>query len=330
MKTQGVVLVEPGKIELVDRELEVGPHDVLVETEVAGICGTDKNFYVGRLPKMNGPGYRKDDPLASFPYAIGHEGGGIVREIGSRVRNVKVGDHVMNFDVNATMAGCFVADEDDLEPSPEGLDTEVACLGEAIACAMFSGLHSNVQLGDVAVVFGTGFAGQIIAQVMKHKGAKTLVAIDIVDEKLALAKKLGADVTINAKRDDAVAAIMDITKGRGADVVAEVAGVAESINNSIRAVRHNGTLVWYSWVTQDVTLNISRFHHDSLNVINTGLVHHTREERRIWTPWALRPVVQGTVQVKPLMNRRFALKDAVEAFRVDATDGTVVKTVLVA
>jgi L-iditol 2-dehydrogenase len=75
-------------------------------------------------------------------------------------------------------------------------------------------------------------------------------------------------------------------------------------------------------------VNISRFHHDGLRVINTGLVHHTRQERRIWTPWALRPVVQGSIQVKPLMNRRFALKDAAEAFRQDAADGAAVKTVL--
>ncbi len=330
MKTKGVVLVEPGKIEIVDRELSVGTHDVLVETEVAGICGTDKNFYVGRLPKMNGPGYRKNDTLAQFPYAIGHEGGGIVREVGHGVRRFKPGDHVMNFDVNATMADFFVADESDLELSPAGLDTEVACIGEAVACAMFSGMHSNVNLGDTAVVYGVGFAGQIIAQAMKKKGAATVIAIDIVDEKLDFAKSLGADVAINAAKDDPVAAILDLTKGRGADVVAEVAGVDRTINQAIESVRHNGTLIFYSWVTQDVTINISRLHHDSLNLINTGLVHHTRQERTVWTPWALRPVELGQIQVPPLFNRRFKLEDAVEAFRRDAEDGATVKTLLVA
>ena len=330
MKTKGVVLVEPGKVEVVERDLAVGPHDVLVETEVAGICGTDKNFYLGRVPKMNGPGYRKNDTLMSLPFAIGHEGGGIVRDVGAGVRRFKPGDHVMNFDVNATMAEYFVADEDNLEPSPDGLESEVACLGEAIACATFSGLHSNVNLGDAVVVYGVGFAGQIIAQVMKKKGAATVIVVDIVDEKLELAKSLGADVAINAAKDDPVAAILDLTRGQGADVVAEVAGVDTTINQSIESVRHNGSLVFYSWVTQDVTINISRLHHDSLTLINTGLVHHTRQERSVWTPWALRPVVQGLTQIEPLFNRRFGLEDAVEAFRRDAEDGGTVKTLLVA
>ncbi|MAG98863.1 MAG: zinc-binding dehydrogenase [Alphaproteobacteria bacterium] len=328
MKTQGVVLAEPGRIEVVERELTIGPDDVLVETGLAGICGTDKNFYLGRLPRMNGPGYAPDDPLCSFPYAIGHEGGGLVRKVGARVRRFKPDDHVISFGVNATMASHFVAHENNLEPSPEGLEPEIACLGEAVACAMFSGLHSGVELGDVAVVFGTGFAGQIIAQVMKKKGAATLVAVDVVAEKLDLARSLGADVTIDASRQDVVAEILELTEGRGADVVAEVAGTAETVNQSIECVRHNGRLVFYSWLTQDVTLNISRLHHDSLTVVNTGLVHHTPEERRIWTPWALRPVVQGSVTIAPLINSRFPLAQAAQAFREDADNGAVVKTVL--
>ena len=328
MKTKAVVLRSPKIIGLVEREIRLGPEDVLVKTYLAGICGTDKNFYLGYLPRMNGPGYAPDDPLIEFPYEIGHEGGGTVEEVGSKVRRFKPGDFVMSFNVNGTMADYFVADEDDLEPAPAGLSKDLACLGEPIACAMFAGLHSNVNLGDTAVAFGVGFAGQIISQVMKQKGANKLIAVDVVDHKLELAQQLGADYIINARRENAVQRILEITKGRGADVVAEAAGAAETINASIASVKHNGTLIFYSWVTQDVNINISRLHHDSLHVINTGLVHHSVEERKVWTPWALRPVVQGMIKIDPLVNRSFKLDQAVDAFKTDVEDPESVKVVM--
>lgn len=328
MKTKATVLRGPREIDLVERELTVGPHDVLVKTKLAGICGTDKNFYLGYFPKMNGPGYSKDDPLATFPYYIGHEGGGEVVETGEKVSQFRPGDLVMSFNVNGTMAEYFIANEEDLEPTPPGLAAEWACLGEPIACAMFSGLHSRVELGDTAVVFGVGFAGQIIAQVMKGKGANRLICVDVVDEKLEIARQLGADATINALREDPVDRILELTGGRGADVVAEVAGVEQSVNQAITCVKHNGVLVFYSWVTQDISINISRLHHDSLYLVNTGLVHHTVQERKVWTPWALRPVIQGTVKIDPLVNRRFPLDRVAEAFEVDATDHSSIKVVL--
>jgi 2-desacetyl-2-hydroxyethyl bacteriochlorophyllide A dehydrogenase len=328
MRVKATVLRGAHDIRIVERELEVGPEEVLVKTHLAGICGTDKNFYQGLLPRMKGPGYKKDDPLIRLPFYIGHEGGGVVEEIGTRVNKFKRGDFVMSFNMNGTMADYFVAREKDLEPTPDGLPKELACLGEPIACAMFSGLLSNVNLGDTAVVYGMGFAGQIIAQVLKHKGVHSLIVVDIVEEKLKLARRLGADEAINAMREDPVEGILDRTKGRGADVVVEVAGVAQSLNQAIESVKHNGTLVFYSWMTQDVNVNISRFHHDSLYVINTGLAHHTVEERRIWTPWALRPVIQGTVKIEPLINRRFELDQVAEAFKTDLEEQTSIKVVL--
>ncbi len=155
MKTKAVVLRGPKDIGLVEREIRLGPEDVLVKTYLAGICGTDKNFYLGYLPKMNGPGYAPDDPLIKFPYDIGHEGGGTVEEVGSRVRRFKPGDFVMSFNVNGTMADYFAANEDNLEPAPAGLSRDLACLGEPIACAMFSGLHSNVNLGIPPSLLGS-------------------------------------------------------------------------------------------------------------------------------------------------------------------------------
>ena len=108
---------------------------------------------------------------------------------------------------------------------------DIAALGEPTACAMFSGLHTGVQLGDTVVVMGGGYAGQIIAQCSRLKGAYQVIVVDVLDGKLDLAKSLGADVVINSREEDPVAKVKALTGGRGADVVVEAA--AERQNPSM-------------------------------------------------------------------------------------------------
>jgi L-iditol 2-dehydrogenase len=193
---------------------------------------------------------------------------------------------------------------------------------------MYSGLHSGVQLGDVVVVMGGGFAGQVIAQCAKKKGANTVVVADILDGKLELAKKLGADVTVNLNKANLNEIVADLTGGLGADVVVEAAGSESSFNTASEIIRHNGKFVFYSWVTRPITLNISRWHDDGLEFINTCLVHHTWRERYVWTPPSLRPVVQGDVEVKQLITHEFKLSELKEAFELADKDDTAIKIVL--
>ena len=327
MKATGAYLAGIQKIELRDRELMPGQDEILVKTHLAGICGTDKNFYEGIFPKSEGldTETRKD---LSKPFFFGHEGGGTVVQTGEKVTRYRAGDRVIAFGWVDTFADYFVAHEDDLEPFPGEMDMDLACLGEPIGCAVFSGLQSQVQLGDTVAVFGMGFAGQIMAQVVKKKGAFRVIAVDIVDDKLEIARQLGADAVINNQKEDPVEAILDLTGGNGVDVAVEIAGTQEAVNQCTASVRHNGTLVFYSWITRDVTINISRWHNNSLNIVNTGLVHHSMEERKLWTPLALRPVLQEQINIKPLITHRFPMNRIVEAFEVARTDPAAIKVVL--
>jgi L-iditol 2-dehydrogenase len=327
MKVRGVRLVGKRAVDLETRELRVGPDDVLVKTHLAGICGTDKNFYEGIFPKGSGldTETRKD---LTYPFFFGHEGGGTVVEVGEKVRGYSAGDKVISFAWVDTFADHFTAKEADLERVPDGLEMDLACLGEPIGCAVFSGLESCVQLGDSVAVYGAGFAGQIVAQVAKRKGAHRVMVVDVVEEKLALARTLGADHAVNARTTDPVAAILELTGGAGADVVVEMAGSQETVNRCTASVRKNGTLVFYSWITQDVTLNLSRWHNDSLRILNTGLVHHSQEERRLWTPYALRPVIQGLVDVRPLITHEFPLSEVARAFETASGDPGAIKVVV--
>jgi L-iditol 2-dehydrogenase len=309
---------------LIEKTLVCGDADVIVKNHLVGICGSDKSFYRGQMPEKTAE--FRHDPV--FPFPLGHESGGTIVEIGAKVTDFKVGDKVIAFGWNNNFADYFVTPTWQLQPAPDGLDMDYVALGEPISCAMHSGLHCGVQLGDIVLVMGAGFAGQLIAQCAKKKGAKTVVVADVLDGKLALAKKLGADVTLNLSRQDGAGEIFAMTGGRGVDVVVEAAGGADSYNLASKVLKHNGKFVFYSWVTQPITLNISRWHDDGLEFINTCLVHHTWRERYVWAPQALRPIVDGVVDVRPLITHEFKLDEIKKAFDLADRDDAAIKIVL--
>jgi L-iditol 2-dehydrogenase len=248
--------------------------------------------------------------------------------VGAKVREFKAGDKVMCFGWNNNFAEYFKAKVWELQAAPAGLDMDLVSLGEPISCAMFSGLNSGTNIGDVVVVMGAGFAGQVIAQCAKKQGAATVIVVDVDDTKLCVAKKLGADIGINAGRQDPVALVKDLTDDVGADVVVEAAGTEQSFNAASELIKHNGLFVLYSWVTTPVKLNISRWHDDGLEFRNTCLVHHTREQRVVWTPWAMKPVVKGIVDIKSLITHEFKLDDIAAAFDLAVKDDGAIKIVL--
>ena len=322
--TRAALLKGPYDIDLIEQTLECGEDEVIVKNHMMGICGSDKAFYRGQIPPKTAE-FRHDP---KFPFPLGHESGGTIVEVGSKVADYKVGDQVIAFGWNNNYADYFKSKPWQLQPVPEGLDLDLASLGEPIACAMYSGMNSEVQLGETVVVLGGGFAGQIIAQCAKKKGAAKVVVVDVLDGKLELALKMGADTVINLNKEDVVAKVLDMTGGEGADVVVEAAGSESSFNAASDMIKHNGKFVFYSWVTQPVTLNISRWHDDGLKFINTCLVHHTWRERYVWAPECFRPVIQGQIDVKPLITNEFKLENIKEAFDLADKDDAAIKIVL--
>lgn len=306
MKITTIRLPEPGKIELVERELaDPGEDQVLVRNVQASICGTDKNIFRGICP-----------PGRVFPITfLGHEGGGIVEALGPKVKKYKTGDRVMSCRLNGTFGNYFVAREDDLHPIPATMSTELGCLGEPLACAMYSVFNSGVQLGDVVAVVGLGFAGQIMVQGARRKGAVSVIGIDPLAGKRALARDLGADSVFDPTAAETEREIMELTGGSGVDVVFEAAGTEASMNMATRILRKNGTLVLYSWVMQPVSLQISRWHDDGMTIRTTCVMHvNTPFERFVWFDRLLAPYWRGLIETKPLLTATVPLSRMDEAF----------------
>ncbi|MGQ9781870.1 MAG: zinc-dependent alcohol dehydrogenase [Nitrososphaeria archaeon] len=321
VKSRVAFLEGARKVALRELDLKPGANEVLVETFQASICGTDRLLYGGEIPEAV--------KLPIFPW--GHEGGGTVVEVGSKVNDFAVGDKVMSFGPG-TYADYFLSSAPyGCLPAPDGVDMNIACLGEPLSCAVHASqiVSKNLQVGDCVAIIGAGFAGQVISQGVKKGGAEKVIVLDLVDSKLELAKRLGADITINSNKENSVKAIKDLTDGRGVDVVVEASGSGNGLNIASAIVRHNGIIAIYSHYMKPFMVDMYRWHEDALNIVHTCLMHHTKEEMAVWVREAFRLVKKGLFDIKPLINRKYQLSEISKAFERELSDNTSIKSVIV-
>lgn len=320
MKVRTACLEGIGKITFAERDLKLEEDEVLIKTHQASICLADVQMYR--------KGYYVPDSPLSFPFYPGHEGGGIVEEIGPRVHEFKPGDKViLMHDVRfgglgpGGMAEYFKAKPRDLVPVPQDMDMDLACLGETIAPFVFVVQRSGIKLGDTAVVTGLNFIGQIVAQGLKKSGAYQVIGIDKNDFRLNLAKELGADEIIHSEKRDPLKAVMEITKGKGADLVCQTAAyvdttVEEYMNLATEMVRPMGILAFQGDFLHPVTIkNLHRWHHESLDVRSIAFRHYTWKEIQVWTEDTLKPVIYDMIKIRPLITASYRLADIGKAFK---------------
>lgn len=337
MKSKSLYLLEPGKVEVRERDIKIKPTEVLVKTVYSSICGTDRNHFMGGMQRgsrthdtvrasMSGFGHSKD-----YPLLLGHEGCGYVVEVGSAVTLCKEGDLISSFAEGGTMGEYFACPAMEegyglnvIEPGT--LSPLQASQGEPAGCAIYAGLQSGVEVGDTVVVVGVGFAGQIIAQVVKRMGAWKVIVADIVDSKLELAKSLGADVTINPRKENFVERVLEETKGRGVDVAIEVGGTTETVQMCTDVLKHGGILGMYSWIMDPVSnLYIDRWHDDGFDIRTLALMHRIHHDRIWYIKQAMSLMEKGLVKIEPLLTKFFTLDEAQKAFEVSRDDDTVCK-----
>jgi len=335
MITRVACVEAPNRVGLREEKLSVGDNEILVKAYMSSICGTDKNYFLGHTPKphkvKDTSGIEQESHL-NYPMLIGHEGAGEVVEVGSAVREFKPGDKVISFGWKNTMADYWVSavrhDGYGVTAAPEGMDMRVASLGEPIACAVYAGMTSGVELGDVVAVIGAGFAGQIIAQTVKAKGAYKVIVVDVVEGKLELARRMGADITVNAKTQDVLDVVLSETNGYGVDVAVEAAGYGETIEMGTEILKHGGILGLYSWVLDPVRMSIDRWHNDGFDIRTLALMHRVGHDRPMWIKKTLDAVARGLIKIDPLISHTYDLSDIADAFRTACYDENACKVML--
>jgi len=313
-------LEAPRKISLREREIEIDEQQVLVKVHRAYICGSELHYYRGHYPTY-----------VSLPIFPGHEGGGTIVEVGSKVLDHSVGDKVIVYsDVLITPSGADPLYSDYarsplrcLQRVPEGVDMDTACLAEPLSCAVEAIYSSGVELGDTAVVFGLGFMGQVILQGIKKNGAGTVIGVDVVDSKLKLARERGADVLINASEGDPVKRVLEVTNGKGADVSIEAVGVGKTVNQAASMLKKGGILGMFGWVTRPAEIDLSQWHTKYLRPRVLKIPSY--REKMPWAERGFQLIKQGILEVRSLITQEYRLADLAEAFRQYDTDPNVIK-----
>ncbi|MEZ6123358.1 MAG: galactitol-1-phosphate 5-dehydrogenase [Planctomycetaceae bacterium] len=287
---KALLLSEYKKLELTDIPVpEIGPEDVLVQVQACGICGSD-------IHGWDGSSGRRIPPLV-----MGHEAAGIVSAVGRDVKGYKEGDRI-TFDSTVWCGkchyclsgrpnlcdnrmvlgvscgdyrryGCFA--EYVSVPAricchlPDSLSFQHAALIEAVSIAVHAANRTPVSLGDTAVVVGSGMIGLLVIQAIRQKGCTRVIATDLDSNRLKVAKKLGADVTINVKEEDPVQRVRELTGGRGADVALEVVGATPTVKAAIDCTRKGGSITIVGNLAPTIELPLQSVVTRELNVFGT-------------------------------------------------------------
>lgn len=337
MKT--LVFVENNRIELEDKPIpSVGPNDALIKITTTTICGTDVHILKGEYPVAKG-------------LTIGHEPVGVIEKLGSEVIGFNEGQRVIAGAItpsgysNACLCGQCSQDgqmenhgfapaggwrfgntidgaqaeyllvpdaKANLSAIPEGLTDEQVLMCPDIMSTGFAGAErANVSIGDSVVVFAQGPIGLCATAGAKLKGASTIIAVDSVPERLAIAKKLGADHVIDFTKVDPVSEVMKITDGRGVDVAIEALGLQETFEACLRCLRPGGTLSSLGVYSTDLTIPLDAFTSGlGDNKIVTSLCPGGKERmRRLMSLLA-----SERLDLTPLVTHRFELENIVEAY----------------
>jgi L-iditol 2-dehydrogenase len=325
---KALLLKEYRQLEVVDfPRPEIAGNEVLIRVAACGICGSDVHGYDGstgrRIP----------------PLVMGHEAAGVVEQVGAEVRGFAVGDRVtfdstvycgecdycrsgrVNLCDNRQVLGVSCGDyrrhgafaEFVAVPAhivyrlPEELSLEHAALIEAVSVAVHAAKRSPPRAEDDVVVVGSGMIGLLVIQVLRHAGCRKLVAVDVDDDRLALAKRLGATDVINAKAENASARILELTGGRGAAASWEAVGTTATVKTAIECVRKGGAVTLVGNVAPNVEIPLQA-------VVTRELTLYGSCASSGEYPECIELMASGAVDVTPLISAAITLDEAPQWF----------------
>jgi L-iditol 2-dehydrogenase len=339
---RAAVLVEAGQVEL--RRVakpDVGPFDVLVAPRAVGICGSDLHLY--RHGKIG-------TSVVERPLILGHEPAGEVVAVGDSVRELKPGDRVV-VEPGIACGGCAWCQRGDynlcphvrflgIPPSdgamaelvavparfvhrlPDAMSWAEGAMIEPFAIGLQAVKSAGVRTGEAVVVLGAGPIGLMILQAARIAGAATLISIDVAERPLALAARLGATATLDAREPNLIERVHDLTGG-GADHAIEAVGARATVENALQIVRRGGTVTLVG-IAAEPGIPL-----DTIRIVRTGLTIRSSFRYTHVHPTAIALAAAQRVDLNALVTHRYDLASVSEAFQeVSAGLNGVVKAVV--
>jgi L-gulonate 5-dehydrogenase len=334
---KAAVTLSPEHMELRDvPEVRAGAGQALLAVCAVGLCGSDVHLFKGT------------HPYSRFPTVQGHEFSGVVEALGEGYEGpLRIGDLVAvepsrtcgycvacrrghrNCCVNVATMGAHVdgaladhvavAAASCYRVGPLGYET--AALVEPVSIGLQAVVRSGATSADRLLVIGAGPVGQAIVLAARDRGA-TIMAADLLDNRLALAAAMGADLTVNTSRQDLTAAVADWTEGEGPTVVVEATGVPGLVRAAVDLVAPSGTVVVVGISTEEVALPVALFTRKEINLVgsrnNNGLFGS-----------AVDLVQRNEELVASWITHRFPFAEAPDAVRFAMTHASEAEKVLV-
>lgn len=302
MKTKAAILVEPRRFEIREKELEMQADEVLIKIQVCGLCNWELNHFKG--------------VLGEYPMSLGHEWAGIIVDKGSEVNSFQIGDRVAVLpdslegfaEFGVTKAkNCFLVEE--------GVDLKNVLL-EPLKCVVTVLRAAAPEPGDYGVVVGCGPMGLWCIQALEEKTMAGVIAVDVDEKKLDLAKKFGASYVINGKKCDVKEKIKSITQGHMADFVIEGTGRTEMLEQAAGYLKTGrGRLVLMSYYDRKAEgFDFRLFSDLSLQLLNphpSYSLNPLDDARR-----AMALVNKGTFSQKDIITHKFGLEEIQKAFEI--------------
>ncbi len=309
---------------------EVGPNDVLIKVHKTGICGTDLHIF-------NWDAWSQR--TLTTPLVIGHECAGEVAEVGALVAGFRVGERVAveghvtcgycrncragrrhlcrnTVGVGIQRPGCFadfvVVPATNAFHLADGVPDDVAAFLDPFGNAVHTALSFDL-VGEDVLITGAGPIGCMAAAVARHVGARYVVVTDVNDYRLALARKLGANRTVNVKHESIAKVIEELGMTEGFDIGMEMSGNVEAFRQLLSVMNYGGRVALLGIPPTEIAIDWNQ-------VIFKGLTLKGIYGREIYETWyKMASMLQSGLDISPVLTHRFPAADFAAAFEVMAS-----------
>ncbi|WP_042203176.1 NAD(P)-dependent alcohol dehydrogenase [Paenibacillus camerounensis] len=328
MKNRAFYMTELKKMEMREIELPVpADGEVIVKLEYVGICGSDVHYLEhGRI----------GDFVVEGDFILGHECAGRVVELGPGVKHLKIGDRValepgitcgqcefcrsgkynlcpdVKFLATPPYHGClmdYIAFPENMAfKLPDNVSSEEGALVEPLSVGLHAAAQGGIRLGDRVVILGAGCIGLVTLLACKAFGATDIVVVDIIGKRLEAAKRLGATQVINAREEDVLQVIAELTDGAGMDKVIETAGSEHTVKQTPYLVKRGGSIVLVGLAAKDI------IDFDFMQIMFKEADIKSVFRYRNLYPAAIGAISGGKIDVKGIVTHEFSFEESQKAF----------------